>query len=224
MLKLQNIYAYTLKGLFLSLLEGEFVSIIGANGAGKSTLFSVISGGLKPEKGTVFIDGNDVTSLSQEKRAHLIAYVMQDPSFGTIGSMTIFENMALQAERGVRKSFFPIKSKGRKDSFSEKLKLLNMNLENRLEEKVSSLSGGERQALSLVMATLSPAKILLLDEITAALDPKAKEKVLEIAITLARESGLTTLMITHSMDELSKVSGRVLRLEEGVLKEHYGKN
>ena len=191
MLNLQNISVTLGRGtklersifnnLNLSVANGEFVAIIGGNGAGKSTLFNVISGYVASDRGSAIIDNDDVTKVAQIDRAHLIAKVMQDPRIGTIENMTIEENMSFAYMRDKKRGFRLHNSLERRKLFQAKLKMLDMGLENKLDELVGNLSGGQRQALSIIMAIIADFKILLLDEITAALDPKTAETVMKLA-------------------------------------------
>lgn len=204
-----------LKKLNVTVSPGEFVIVIGGNGAGKSTLFNVISGFLKPDSGKIILNHQDITHLSQKARAASISTVMQDPRAGTIENMTIFENMAFAYKRGQRRALCPFSSKGRKEMFQEKLILLNMGLENRLEDLVANLSGGQRQALSIIMAILAESKIVLLDEITAALDPKIAETVMQISNKLIRGENRTSFLITHNMSHALDYGDRIVLLKEG---------
>lgn len=233
MLKLEDIKLVVGKGtqlertiledLSLEVGKGEFVVIIGGNGAGKSTVFNTISGFMKPEKGKIFIDGIDVTKSSQQERAKLVSIVMQDPRVGTMENMTILENMAFSFKRGKHRGFSLFNNAGRRELFKEKLSLLNMNLENRLNEMVTNLSGGQRQALSLVMSIMAESKILLLDEITAALDPKIAENVMALADKLVREEHLTCVMITHNMEHAIRYGDRTILLKDGQFRRQYSK-
>lgn len=213
--KNSNIERQVLKNLNLSVACGEFVVIMGGNGAGKSSLFNVISGFIKPDSGNVVIDGNNVTYASQISRSAYIAKVMQDPRIGTMENMTIFENMSFALKRGQPRGLTPFTNSVRKTLFQEKLLMLDMGLENRLYELVRNLSGGERQALSLIMAVISDSKILLLDEITAALDPKIAENVIELVDKIVRLERRTCIMITHSMVEAIKYENHLVVLKDG---------
>lgn len=204
-----------LKNLNLHVHEGESVAIIGGNGAGKSTLFKLIAGSAFLDKGNIVIDGSDVTHLDERDRSSYVAQVVQDPRQGTLENMTIFENLALAFKRGEKRCLIPFTNKKRSDLFKEHLKMLQMNLEKRMETLVGHLSGGERQALSLVMATLQGSKILLLDEITAALDPKASVRILDIAKLIVQKERRTCLMITHHMQQAIDYASRILVLKDG---------
>ena len=186
-----------LRHMHLSVDPQEFVVIMGGNGAGKSTLFQVLSGHLSPEEGHVRIKGDDIARLSYRERASLVAQVMQDPRMGTMEELTISENMAFAFRRGQPRRWSWVHSSERKALFRKRLSLLGMGLEERLEERVANLSGGQRQALSLIMAFLREAPLILLDEITAALDPAAAETIMQLAAQLVQEEERTCLMVTH---------------------------
>lgn len=230
MLKLKNIGVTVgdtelkrtvLNHLDLQVQRGEFIVIIGNNGAGKSTLFNVISGFIKPVLGKVFILGQDVTDTSPLKRSELISKVMQDPKVGTLEHMTILENMAFAFQRGKKRGFQFFSNRMRIQLFKEKLSLLNMDLENKLNERVSHLSGGQRQALSLIMAILQDSKILLLDEITAALDPASSETIMALTHKLICEQKRTCIMITHNMAHAIQYGDRLLLLKNGNFVKEY---
>jgi putative ABC transport system ATP-binding protein len=210
-----------LKGLNLEVTEGEFVVIIGGNGAGKSTLLSTISGAITPDIGKVYLEGKDLTNTSQLCRSSLIATVLQDPKVGTMENMTIFENMALAFKRGQKRGLRLFSQQQRTMLFKKKLSILNMGLEERLKETVSHLSGGQRQVLSLIMALLQESKILLLDEITAALDPGSSESTMELINKIVREQKRTCIMITHHMAHAIKYGDRLLLLKNGVFLKEY---
>lgn len=211
-----------LQNLSLSVKCGEFVVVIGGNGAGKSTMFNIISGFLNPDSGKVILEGKDITNLSQSSRASFVAKVMQDPRIGTIENMTIFENLAFALRRGESRGFMPFTSQRRTELFQAKLRMLNMGLESRLNELVSNLSGGQRQALSLIMAIITDSKILLLDEITAALDPQIAENVMELTAKIVQEEKRTCIMITHNMNHALKYGDRTLILKDGYFIKEYG--
>ena len=204
-----------LQQLNLTIKDGELVIIIGGNGAGKSTLLNIISGYLLPDSGKITLAGQDITTVPQYNRSKHIAKVMQDPKIGTMENMTILENMAFAYLRGAKRGLQTINSSFRQRLFQDKLAMLNMGLENRLHELVGNLSGGQRQALSLIMAILSPAKILLLDEITAALDPNIADSVLQLALQIIAEEQRTTIMITHNMTQAIQYGNRTLLLANG---------
>lgn len=201
-----------LDDLSLSLEEGDFATIIGANGAGKSTLFNAIGGSFLTDSGRIFLDGADITMLAEYKRAKRIGRLFQDPMMGTAPGMTIEENLALAAGHG---GWLSKISKADKNLFAEKLSLLGMGLEDRMENPVGLLSGGQRQALSLLMATINPPKLLLLDEHTAALDPTTAEKVLALTEKIVAENNLTCLMITHNMESALSLGNRTIMMDRG---------
>lgn len=201
-----------LSGLSLHINKGDFATIIGSNGAGKSTLFNAIAGTFYVDEGRIILDGNDITYMADHKRAKTIGRLFQDPMKGTAPGMTIEENMALAYGKGGLLSRI---SNADRELFKEKLEPLGMNLENRMSAKAGLLSGGQRQALSLVMATINPPKLLLLDEHTAALDPATAEKVLTLTKEVVEKDGLTCLMITHSMKSALELGNRTLMMENG---------
>lgn len=204
-----------LDGLDLHIKEGEFVTIIGGNGSGKSTLMNVISGVYTLDEGSVVIGGVDVTNVSEYKRARHLGRVFQDPNMGTAGQMNIEENMMLAVRRAKSKGLKWGFNKKYREMFVEKLSTLNLGLENRLQEKVGLLSGGQRQAITLLMATLDRPDILLLDEHTAALDPKTAKTVLDLTNKIVNEEKITTLMITHNMRDAIKYGNRLIMLNAG---------
>lgn len=199
----------------LELRPGDFVTVIGSNGAGKSTLMNVISGKLTPDLGDVIINGKDVTHISEHKRAKLIGRVFQDPMAGTAPAMTIEENLALAYTRTKRRGLRWGVNKNRRAFFKEKLSMLHLGLENRLQAKVGLLSGGERQALSLLMATFTEPKILLLDEHTAALDPSRAELITKLTKEIVEQYELTTLMVTHNMQQALDLGNRLIMMDKG---------
>ncbi|WP_339052305.1 ABC transporter ATP-binding protein [Candidatus Lariskella endosymbiont of Epinotia ramella] len=209
--------------LNLDVKEGEFVVVIGGNGAGKSTMFNIISGFIKPDSGKVFILKQDITNTSQIYRANLVSKVMQDPKSGTMENMTILENMAFALKRGQKRGLQLFTNKNRTRLFREKLSTVNMGLENRIDDLVSNLSGGQRQVLSIVMAMLQDSKILLLDEITAALDPASSEYTIELTNQIVRKQKLTCIMITHNMAHAIKYGDRLLLLKNGSFVKEYDK-
>lgn len=204
-----------LRGVNLKLDEGDFVTVIGGNGAGKSTTLNAIAGVWPVDEGSIIIDGTDVTGLPDFKRAKLIGRVFQDPMTGTAATMQIDENLALANRRGLKRGLKWGVTNAEREFFAEKLKILNLGLENRLTAKVGLLSGGQRQALTLLMATLQKPKILLLDEHTAALDPKTAEKVLEATETIVNSQKLTTMMVTHNMKDAIIHGNRLIMMNEG---------
>ena len=204
-----------LNHLSLTLEEGDFVTVIGGNGAGKSTMLNAISGVWPVDAGTVRIDGVDVTELSEHRRAVYLGRVFQDPMVGTAGNMTIEENLALAARRGEKRTLRWGIKKSEREQFKELLRPLGLGLEERLTAKVGLLSGGQRQALTLLMASLKKPKVLLLDEHTAALDPKTAAKVLELSDQIVEEHKLTTLMVTHNMKDAIAHGNRLIMLDAG---------
>ena len=204
-----------LNHLSLTLEEGDFVTVIGGNGAGKSTMLNAISGVWPVDAGTVRIDGVDVTELSEHRRAVYLGRVFQDPMVGTAGNMTIEENLALAARRGEKRTLRWGIRKSEREQFKELLRPLGLGLEDRLTAKVGLLSGGQRQALTLLMASLKKPKVLLLDEHTAALDPKTAAKVLELSDQIVKEHKLTTLMVTHNMKDAIAHGNRLIMLDAG---------
>ena len=204
-----------LNGLNLELRDGDFVTVIGGNGAGKSTLFNAIAGVWKPDCGTIEIDGVDVTGMPEHKRAQFLGRVFQDPMKGTAPDMEIAENLAIAARRGTTRKLMWGGRKAERQKYRELLATLDLGLEDRLSSKVGLLSGGQRQAVTLLMATLKRPKILLLDEHTAALDPKTAAKVLEITDQIVTENKLTTVMVTHNMRDAIEHGNRLIMLHEG---------
>ena len=201
--------------LSLTLNDGDFITVIGGNGAGKSTLLNLIAGTYFPDEGEIFIDGTNVTRLPEFKRAKFIGRVFQDPMVGTAADMWIEENMALANQRGKRRGLNWAISQKERASFKEQLALLDLGLENRLSTKVGLLSGGQRQAVTLLMASMNHPKLLLLDEHTAALDPKTAAKVLDITRRIVDGERLTTLMITHNMKDAIAIGNRLIMMNNG---------
>lgn len=204
-----------LDNINLRLAPGDFVTIIGSNGAGKSTMMNMISGALTPDFGSVTLDSKEVTRLPEYKRAHFIGRVFQDPMAGTAPAMTIEENLAIAYSRNQRRSLRFGVDKKRRDFFRTSLERLHLNLENRLSAKVGLLSGGERQALSLLMATFTKPSILLLDEHTAALDPSRAELITKLTKELVEADNLTTLMVTHNMQQALDLGNRLIMMDKG---------
>lgn len=204
-----------LDGLSLRLEPGDFVTVIGGNGAGKSTLLNALAGVWYVDQGSIRIDGVDVTKVSEHKRAAYLGRVFQDPMMGTAATMGIDENLALAARRGKKRGLRTGISKKEKNEFRELLKILDLGLEDRITSKVGLLSGGQRQAVTLLMATLKKPKLLLLDEHTAALDPKTAAKVLETTNNIIRKDNLTTLMITHNMKDAIANGNRLIMMNNG---------
>ena len=225
MLEIKNVYKtfnagtvnekVALKGLDLTLEDGDFVTVIGGNGAGKSTMLNAVAGVWPIDMGKILIDGQDVTRLSEHQRAKYIGRVFQDPMMGTAATMGIEENLALAARRGVARSLRAGITKKEREEYHELLKTLDLGLEDRMTSKVGLLSGGQRQAVTLLMATLKKPKLLLPDEHTAALDPKTAAKVLALSEKIVQENHLTTLMITHNMKDAIKYGNRLIMMYEG---------
>lgn len=195
--------------------EGDFISVLGTNGAGKSTLLNVISGSLPNDSGSIILDGEDISSFPEYKRAKKIGRLFQDPLKGTAPNMTIEENLGLAYSRGKRTTLSRAIKKGDRSFFIEKLKELNLGLEERITTNVGLLSGGQRQALTLLMATIVTPKLLLLDEHIAALDPKTATQVMEITDKIVKEHNITTLMITHNMRQALEYGNKTIILNEG---------
>ena len=204
-----------LNGLNLTLHDGDFVTVIGGNGAGKSTMLNAIAGSFQIDSGSIIIDGTDITSLPEYKRAAFLGRVFQDPMMGTAPTMQIEENLALAARRGQRRGLKWGITKAERESYQEKLRSLDLGLEDRMSAKVGLLSGGQRQALTLLMAALQKPKLLLLDEHTAALDPRTAAKVLALSDRIVQEHNLTTLMITHNMKDAISHGNRLIMMDAG---------
>ena len=204
-----------LRGVNLTLEEGDFVTVIGSNGSGKSTLMNCIAGVFYPDKGHILIDGVDVTRMPEHVRAKYIGRVFQDPMTGTAATMSIEENMAIAARRGERRGLGWGITKKERERYKEALKELDLGLEDRLSSKVGLLSGGQRQAITLLMASLKKPKLLLLDEHTAALDPKTAAKVLAISDKIIQEHQLTAMMVTHNMKDAIAHGNRLIMMHEG---------
>lgn len=201
--------------LNLDVEEGDFITVIGGNGAGKSTMLNMIAGVYFPEQGTIELDGKNITKLKEFKRAKYLGRVFQDPMMGTASNMEIQENLALAYRRGKTRGLYWGVTKKEKESFRDQLKQLGLGLEDRMTAKVGLLSGGQRQALTLLMATLIKPKVLLLDEHTAALDPKTASKVLSVTEELTSRNNLTTIMITHNMKDAIRYGNRLIMMNEG---------
>ncbi len=204
-----------LRGVSLTLNDGDFCTVIGGNGAGKSTMLNAVAGTWAVDGGSISIGGVDVTHLPDHKRAPYIGRVFQDPMLGTAPTMQILENLALAARRGQRRGLRWGVTKAEKEQYQEMLKNLDLGLEDRLTSKVGLLSGGQRQALTLLMASLKKPKLLLLDEHTAALDPKTAAKVLELSDRIVAESHLTTMMVTHNMKDAIQHGNRLIMMYDG---------
>lgn len=225
MLKLDNIHKtfnpgtinekIALNGVNLTLNEGDFVTVIGGNGAGKSTTLNAIAGVWPIDSGKIYIGGDDVTKLSEHKRAKYLGRVFQDPMTGTATTMSIEENMAIAARRGEKRGLSWGITHQERDTYREMLKTLDLGLEDRLTSKVGLLSGGQRQAITLLMASIKKPKLLLLDEHTAALDPKTAAKVLEISDKIIAENHLTAMMVTHNMKDAIVHGNRLIMMHEG---------
>jgi len=204
-----------LRGMSLNIAAGQFVTVIGSNGAGKSTFLNAISGDLSIDSGRILIDGEDVTRQSVWQRARRVARVFQDPMAGTCEDLTIEENMALARQRGMQRGLRAAVKTQERTLFRERLATLGLGLENRLQDRIGLLSGGQRQAVSLLMAALQPSRILLLDEHTAALDPRTADFVLQLTARIVQEGQLTTMMVTHSMRQALDVGERTVMLHQG---------
>lgn len=225
MLEIQNVHKtfnlgtinekIALNGVNLNLNPGDFVTIIGGNGAGKSTTLNAIAGVWPIDEGNIIVDGVDLTRLSEHRRAVHLGRVFQDPMIGTAATMSIEENMAIAARRGEHRGFRWGISKKEREQYKEQLKELNLGLEERLSSKVGLLSGGQRQAITLLMAAMKKPKLLLLDEHTAALDPKTAAKVLEISDKIIEENQLTAMMVTHNMKDAIAHGNRLIMMHEG---------
>lgn len=225
MLELQNIHKtfnkgtinekIALNGVNLQLNEGDYVTIIGGNGAGKSTTLNAIAGVWPIDQGHVIIDGEDITDLPEHKRARYLGRVFQDPMVGTAATMGIDENMAIAARRGKARGLGWGLSKKEREEYREQLRILNLGLEDRITSKMGLLSGGQRQAVTLMMAALQQPKLLLLDEHTAALDPKTAAKVLDISDKIIADNGLTAMMVTHNMKDAILHGNRLIMMHEG---------
>ena len=225
MLKLDNIHKtfnpgtinekIALNGVNLTLNEGDFVTVIGGNGAGKSTTLNAIAGVWPIDSGKIYIGGDDVTKLSEHKRAKYLGRVFQDPMTGTATTMSIEENMAIAARRGEKRGLSWGITHQERDTYREMLKALDLGLEDRLTSKVGLLSGGQRQAITLLMASIKKPKLLLLDEHTAALDPKTAAKVLEISDKIISDNHLTAMMVTHNMKDAIVHGNRLIMMHEG---------
>jgi putative ABC transport system ATP-binding protein len=204
-----------LQNLTLDVTAGEFITVIGANGAGKSTLFNVVAGTIPVDSGRILIDGTNITDLPEYKRSNHIGRVFQNPSTGTCPGLTIRENLALAAARGKRLGLSPGVKTAQNDWFYQLARSVDLGLESRLDTDVALLSGGQRQAITLIMATMMKPRILLLDEHTAALDPNAAAQVISLTVQLAQEHNLTVIMITHSMQQAVAVGNRVVMMDRG---------
>lgn len=203
------------KGLNLNIEQGDFISIIGSNGAGKSTLLDTITGNITPDSGKVNIDGKDITDMPKHKRGSFISKVYQNPSVGTAPSMTVFENLSMADNKGKTFGFSLGLNKKRKEYYRSLLKELGLGIENQMDTEVKSLSGGQRQCLALIMATLNKPKVLLLDEHTAALDPKTSKIIMNKTREIVEKNGISTLMITHNLQDAINFGNRLIMLHNG---------
>ena len=204
-----------LNDISLRIEKGDFVTVIGSNGAGKTTLLNLISGTYQPDKGRVAIDGIDVTRLPEHKRARYLGRIFQDPLMGTAASMTIEENMGMADLRGMTRTLRRGVTRSRRKHYRSILETMGLGLEKRLKQSVSLLSGGQRQSLTLLMVTLTLPKLLLLDEHTAALDPKTAKRVMDLTQTIISENQLTAIMVTHNMEQAIRFGNRLIMLHEG---------
>lgn len=225
MIRIQNIVKYFHKGsvnqvlalddISLDVTAGDFITLIGSNGAGKSTLFNCVAGSFFPDSGRLFLEDRDITAWQEHKRAGYIGRVFQDPLLGTCASLSIEQNLALARRRGRSRGFKKGVTSADRDFFHEELKLLGLGLENRLKDRVGLLSGGQRQALTMLMATMVHPDLLLLDEHTAALDPKTAHMITDLTTRIVQELELTTLMVTHNMNQALSMGNRLVMLHQG---------
>lgn len=204
-----------IKGMNLSVEDGSFITLIGGNGAGKSTLLNLLAGSIMPDSGRIELDGADITYFSEHKRARHVGHLFQDPLMGTAPSMTIEENLSLANLRGGHRGLTPALNKKNRDYFRDVLRSLDLGLEDRLKTRVGLLSGGQRQAITLLMATIATPKLLLLDEHTAALDPATADKVLKLTKKIVAENSITTLMITHNIQSSLDCGDRTIMMRHG---------
>jgi putative ABC transport system ATP-binding protein len=206
-----------LNKLSLEVLDGEFITIIGGNGAGKSTLFNAISGTILCDSGTISLDGQDITHMAEFKRSEFIGRIFQDPMRGTAPHLTVGENLIIAYMRSIKRNMLGIPSKKEKNYIKERLAALNLGLEDRINTKIGLLSGGQRQAVTLVMATLVKPKLLLLDEHTAALDPVSAKSVIDLTNKIVSENNITTLMITHNITSALAMGTRTIMMDAGTV-------
>lgn len=204
-----------LQGVNLTIRDHDFIAVIGGNGSGKSTLLNIVAGSIQPDSGSLLLDGEDITRLPEHQRAKFIGRVFQDPLLGSIGDMTLEENLSLAARRGKRHGLGWYITKNERQAYQALLSPLGLNLEGRLEQRMKSFSGGERQSLTLLMASFNNPKLLLLDEHTAALDPKTAAKVMSFTDELVQKNATPTLMITHNMKDAIKYGNRLIMMKEG---------
>ena len=210
-----------LRDVSLTMEEGSFTAIIGTNGSGKSTLLNAVAGTFFVDRGRISLDGHDITAWPEHRRASLIGRVFQDPFAGTAPDMTIAENIAIAMKRGLRRSLRPAVTRAFRDRVADRVRTLRMGLEDRLDNPIGALSGGQRQALTLLMAVWTRPRLLLLDEHTAALDPKSAAKVAELTKTIIDREKLTALMVTHSMQQAVDLPDRVIMMHRGAIVEDY---
>ena len=207
--------SHLFRGFNLNIQDGDFVSVVGSNGSGKTTMLNILCGSLPCDGGRILVDGRDVTALPEHRRAAAIGRVYQDPAMGTVPDMTILENLSLAANKGKPYGFTPAVSRRKAGLFRELVTSVGLGLEDRMDIPVGSLSGGQRQALSLLMSTMTPIDLLILDEHTAALDPKTAETVMQITGRIVAEKGVTTLMVTHNLRYAVEYGNRMLMMHEG---------
>ena len=212
-----------LEDITLSVKQGEIIAIIGTNGAGKSTLFNALTGHIEPDEGSILLNNTDITKIPQIKRASIVARVFQNPSMGTAPRMSVFENLMLASKRGKKRGLSLSLNAENKAEMAEYISQFNLDLEKRLDLPIEYLSGGQRQIISLVMATIQKPQLLLLDEHTSALDPRTAKQVMEMTHKMVTENNLTTLMITHHMQDAIKYGDRIVVLHQGKIANVYSK-
>lgn len=225
MLELKNIYKYYNPGTVNEMClfqdfhfcveDGEFVSVVGSNGSGKTSMLNLICGSIDVDAGSILMNGRDITNLKEYRRLEKIGRVFQNPSMGTCPSMTIMENMALADHKGGSYNLGPCVRKKRRETYRELLRPLNLGLEDKMEVKVGALSGGQRQAMALLMSTMTPIEFLILDEHTAALDPKTAEVNMQLTDQIVREKGLTSIMVTHNLRYALEYGNRIVMMHQG---------
>ncbi len=214
-------HLHIIKGLDLTIKKGDFVTVLGNNGAGKSTLFNLISGSLIANEGYIYLDNKDITFMAEHKRSKFIGRVYQSPMMGTAPNLTVAENMALAYGRQNRRNLNWAITKSQKDIFRDKLAKANMGLEDKMDSKIKDLSGGQCQVIALIMSTIKPPKLLLLDEHTAALDPKTAVDVMEFTKKIIAINNLTVLMITHRLDDAITYGNRLIMMDQGLVANDY---